>query len=72
MFGNFCAGFLRSRDKANLKFFQQMIKTQTFISFISERSFVSDKDASIAFFDECMEKVGTHFLLFTTLTYIII
>ncbi|XP_022330463.2 C-myc promoter-binding protein-like isoform X4 [Crassostrea virginica] len=50
-------GFLRSRDKANLKFFQQMIKTQTFISFISERSFVSDKDASIAFFDECMEKV---------------
>ncbi|XP_061172987.1 DENN domain-containing protein 4C-like isoform X2 [Saccostrea echinata] len=50
-------GFLRSRDKANLKFFQQLIKTQTFISFISERSFVSDKDASIAFFDECMEKV---------------
>lgn len=50
-------GFLRSRDKSNLKFFQQMVKTQTFISFISERSFVSDKDASIAFFDECMEKV---------------
>lgn len=58
-------GFLRSRDKSNLKFFQQMVKTQTFISFISERSFVSDKDASIAFFDECMEKVGCQ-----TLSYI--
>lgn len=61
-------GFLRSRDKSNLKFFQQMVKTQTFISFISERSFVSDKDASIAFFDECMEKVGCRTLSHLSIT----
>ncbi|KAK3096746.1 hypothetical protein FSP39_002860 [Pinctada imbricata] len=51
------AGFLKSRDKSNLKFFQQLVRTQTFISFISERSFVSNRDASLAFFDDCMEKV---------------
>jgi hypothetical protein len=28
-----------------------------FIRFIEERSFVSDMDASLAFFDECTEKV---------------
>lgn len=33
------------------------MKTQEFSRFIEERSFVSDKDASLAFFDECMEKV---------------
>ncbi|XP_074649748.1 C-myc promoter-binding protein-like [Tubulanus polymorphus] len=50
-------GFLRSRDKAYHKFFNMMMKTQIFIRFIEERSFVSDKDASLAFFDECAEKV---------------
>lgn len=34
-----------------------MMKTQMFTRFIEERSFVSDKDASLAFFDECTEKV---------------
>ncbi len=33
------------------------MKTQLFSRFIEERSFVSDKDASLAFFDECVEKV---------------
>ena len=28
-----------------------------FFRFIEERSFVSDKDASLAFFDECTEKI---------------
>lgn len=28
-----------------------------FIRFIEERSFVSDLDAGLAFFDECAEKV---------------
>lgn len=28
-----------------------------FIRFIEERSFVSDMDAGLAFFDECTEKV---------------
>ncbi|XP_059175124.1 C-myc promoter-binding protein-like isoform X1 [Physella acuta] len=50
-------GFLKSRDKANTKFFSQLMHTQMFFRFIEERSFVSDKDASLAFFDECAEKV---------------
>jgi hypothetical protein len=33
-----------------------------FIRFIEERSFVSDMDASLAFFDECTEKVWGNFL----------
>ncbi|XP_076102516.1 C-myc promoter-binding protein-like isoform X2 [Mytilus galloprovincialis] len=51
-------GFLKSRDKANSKFYQNLTKTQTFIRFLEERSFVSDNDASLAFFDECTEKVN--------------
>lgn len=31
--------------------------TQMFFRFIEERSFVSDKDAGLTFFDECTEKV---------------
>ncbi|XP_023718394.1 DENN domain-containing protein Crag isoform X4 [Cryptotermes secundus] len=50
-------GFLRSRDKTHHKFFNLIMKTQMFIRFIEERSFVSDMDASLAFFDECTEKV---------------
>ncbi|BFY98657.1 hypothetical protein BsWGS_01697 [Bradybaena similaris] len=50
-------GFLKSRDKANTKFFQQLMRTQMFFRFIEVRSFVSDKDAGLTFFDECTEKV---------------
>ncbi|XP_052281049.1 DENN domain-containing protein Crag-like [Dreissena polymorpha] len=50
-------GFLKSRDKANHKFMQTLLRTQLFNRFIEERSFVSDKDDSLAFFDECCEKV---------------
>ncbi|CAB0019371.1 unnamed protein product [Nesidiocoris tenuis] len=50
-------GFLRSRDKAHIKFFSLVTKTQMFIRFIEERSFVSDMDAGLAFFDECTEKI---------------
>ncbi|KAL4227448.1 DENN domain-containing protein 4B [Mactra antiquata] len=50
-------GFLKSREKANQKFFQTLMRTQLFNRFIEERSFVSDKDDSLAFFDECTEKV---------------
>jgi hypothetical protein len=59
----FIAGFLRSRDKTHHKFFTLIMKTQMFIRFIEERSFVSDMDASLAFFDECTEKVRVnHFV----------
>ena len=52
--------FLKSREKTYSKFFNQLIRTQLFSRFIEERSFVSDKDASLAFFDECMEKVSCY------------
>lgn len=52
--------FLRSRDKAHHKFFQLLMKTQMFIRFIEERSFVSDGDHNLTFFDECAERVGAY------------
>lgn len=52
--------FLRSRDKTHHKFFQYLMKTQMFIRFIEERSFVSDGDQGLAFFDECAEKVSAY------------
>ncbi|XP_017050308.1 DENN domain-containing protein Crag isoform X2 [Drosophila ficusphila] len=52
--------FLRSRDKSHQKFFELMMKTQMFIRFIEERSFVSDGDHGLSFFDECAEKVGNY------------
>eukprot|EP00079_Xenopus_tropicalis_P034218 XP_017947989.1 PREDICTED: C-myc promoter-binding protein isoform X4 [Xenopus tropicalis] len=50
-------GFLKSRDRSHHKFYNMMTKTQMFIRFIEECSFVSDKDASLAFFDDCVEKL---------------
>lgn len=50
--------FLRSRDKAHHKFYNLLMKTQMFIRFIEERSFVSDGYQGLAFFDECTEKVS--------------
>uniref|UniRef100_G1PRK5 DENN domain containing 4A n=1 Tax=Myotis lucifugus TaxID=59463 RepID=G1PRK5_MYOLU len=49
--------FLRSRDRSHQKFYNMMTKTQMFIRFIEECSFVSDKDASLAFFDDCVDKL---------------
>ncbi|XP_005990168.1 C-myc promoter-binding protein isoform X3 [Latimeria chalumnae] len=50
-------GFLKSRDRSHQKFYTMMTKTQMFIRFIEECSFVSDKDASLAFFDDCVDKL---------------
>ncbi|XP_053558626.1 LOW QUALITY PROTEIN: DENN domain-containing protein 4C [Bombina bombina] len=50
-------GFLKSRDRAHMKFYSLLTKTQIFTRFIEECSFVSDKDTSLAFFDDCMEKL---------------
>lgn len=54
------SAFLRSRDKAHHKFFQLLMKTQMFIRFIEERSFVADGDHNLTFFDECAERVGAY------------
>ncbi|KAK9754949.1 uDENN domain [Popillia japonica] len=50
--------FLKSRDKNHHKFFSLLMHTQMFIRFIEERSFVADGDQSLAFFDECTEKLN--------------
>uniref|UniRef100_A0A8C5LT83 DENN domain containing 4C n=1 Tax=Leptobrachium leishanense TaxID=445787 RepID=A0A8C5LT83_9ANUR len=50
-------GFLKSRDRAHVKFYSLLTKTQIFIRFIEECSFVSDKDTSLAFFDDCIDKL---------------
>ncbi|XP_026031622.1 C-myc promoter-binding protein isoform X1 [Astatotilapia calliptera] len=50
-------GFLKSRDRSHQRFYSLMTKTQMFSRFIEECSFVSDKDASLAFFDECVDKL---------------
>lgn len=50
-------GFLKSRDKNFQRFYELMMHTQMFTRFIEERSFVSDKDVSLAFFDECADRV---------------
>lgn len=49
--------FLKSREKAHHKFFTSVMHTQMFIRFIEERSFVTDGDLGLAFFDECIEKM---------------
>lgn len=48
---------MKSRDRSYHKFYMQMMRTQAFSRFIEERSFASDKDTGLAFFDECLEKV---------------
>lgn len=50
-------GFLMSRDRSYSQFYQLITKTQMFTHYIEERSFVSDKDTSLAFFDDCEEKL---------------
>ena len=50
--------FQKSRDKAHYKFFSLLMHTQMFIRFIEERSFVADGDQSLAFFDDCTERLN--------------
>ena len=49
-------GFLKSRDKNYHKFYTMLMKTQMFTKFIEERSFVSDTNTALAFFDECIAR----------------
>ncbi|TMS38632.1 hypothetical protein L596_005312 [Steinernema carpocapsae] len=50
--------FLKSRDKSASEFFKKFSETQCFIRFIEERSFVSDRNAYNAFFDDCIQKIA--------------
>ncbi|CAB3406093.1 unnamed protein product [Caenorhabditis bovis] len=51
-------GFLRSRDKSSAEFYKRFSETQSFMRFIEERSFVSDKNTYNAFFDDCIAKIS--------------
>uniref|UniRef100_A0A8C5ERR4 DENN/MADD domain containing 4A n=1 Tax=Gouania willdenowi TaxID=441366 RepID=A0A8C5ERR4_GOUWI len=51
-------GFLKSRDRSHQRFYSLMTKTQMFSRFIEECSFVSDKDASLAFFDDGVTRLN--------------
>lgn len=48
--------FLKSRDKNHANFFKLLMKTQMFIRFIEESSFVVDGDQGLTFFDDCGER----------------
>ncbi|XP_073464759.1 DENN domain-containing protein 4B isoform X2 [Aquarana catesbeiana] len=50
-------GFKKSKDRAHQKFYSQMMKTQMFTQFIEDCSFVNERNASLEFFDKCVEKV---------------
>ncbi|KAM4568000.1 DENN domain-containing protein 4B [Fundulus diaphanus] len=50
-------GFLKSRERTQQKFYVQLTRTQMFTQFIEECSFVSDRQACLEFFDECVQKV---------------
>ncbi|XP_069507458.1 DENN domain-containing protein 4B isoform X2 [Ambystoma mexicanum] len=50
-------GFIKSRDRAFQKFYTLLTKTQMFSQFIEECSFVSNKQTSLEFFDNCVDKV---------------
>ena len=54
-------GFLKSREKHYHKFYEMLMRTQMFTKFIEERSFVSDTNTALAFFDECISKVTANF-----------
>ncbi|CAI2349882.1 unnamed protein product [Caenorhabditis sp. 36 PRJEB53466] len=51
-------GFLKSRDRSG-DFYKRFSETQTFMRFIEERSFVSDKNTYNAFFDDCIVKLSS-------------
>ncbi|XP_026331019.1 DENN domain-containing protein Crag-like [Hyposmocoma kahamanoa] len=50
--------FLRSRDRAQQRFYALVMRTQMFTRFIEERSFVCDVEQGLSFFDECIERVA--------------
>ena len=45
---------LSLRDKNYHKFYALLMQTQMFTKFIEERSFVSETNTALAFFDECI------------------
>jgi len=50
--------FVNSRERNYHTFYNLMIDTQMFTKFIEECSFVSDVNQSLAFFDECIDRIS--------------
>ena len=49
--------FLKHKQSSERPFYKSFMDTQTFTSFIEQRSFAHSESTSLAFFDECTEKV---------------
>ena len=54
------AAFLSSRDRSFVRFYELLLETQMFAHFIEQRSFMSDRETCLAFFDECLDLVETN------------
>jgi len=50
--------FLNTRDRNYHSFYNLMMNTQIFTKFIEECSFVSDVNQSLAFFDDCIDRMA--------------
>ncbi|XP_003740678.2 DENN domain-containing protein 4C [Galendromus occidentalis] len=48
--------FLRTKDKAHEEFYFLLVETQMFSRLVEERSFLSENDHSLAFFDQCCDQ----------------
>ena len=49
--------FIKHKPSNERSFYSSFSDTQTFTSFIEQRSFAHAESTSLAFFDECIEKV---------------
>ena len=52
-----CEHFLHQKPSSERQFYKTFMDTQTFTSFIEQRSFAHAESTTLAFFDECTEKV---------------
>jgi pentatricopeptide repeat protein len=49
--------FLSSRDRTYVRFYELLLETQMFAHFVEQRSFMSDRETCLAFFDECLDLI---------------
>ncbi len=55
--------FLKQKHSSERQFYRSFSDTQTFTSFIEQRSFAHAESTTLAFFDECTDKVKDTLLL---------
>lgn len=50
--------FLKQKQSSDRQFYKTFLDTQTFTSFIEQRSFAHSESSALAFFDDCTAKVS--------------